>query len=498
MSIAKLKCLFAFTAWVLPAAFTSVLHADIEVNPAAPRQENVAPAIPQKFESDAYRVEKKVISAGQLGEPAKYAIRIEVVGEQGIEQVRVSETLPAGMDFVGAEPAPEKTPAGYNWVLGKMEKGAVKEIVLTVIPRIADMPLWTNTKVIAYPVLLAVPLQVGVPKLEIAKTGPTAPVERGDAANFVVTVKNTGTAPATDVVVTDTLSEGLSTGTENAVLNYNLGTLNPGDSKTIEIATTAVAAGDRESTAQLTSKQLAPRYAKAKIHVVESKVAISQEGPATRFIFADADYAVRVRNIGTGMLTNVAVTEALPENVRVVSASDNGTVSEKQVSWTIEKLAPGEEIVRKLTLSGTALGKVTNVASVTAGRLTESVSLVTEWEGAPGVSTEIADDLDPVKVGDIVTYTVKITNQSGHKHLTGDAIVQFTAGMEPVEAGKDAKAVIEGQRIVIKNIMLEPKVAVTLQVKAKATKAGAHNARLEFGAGFLPRTIVKEESTYVY
>lgn len=493
MTIHKLKRLFALVTLLPLAAMTSVLNADVELGgqPAA------KPAMaPQKFDSDLYRVEKKVISVGQIGEQAKYSIRINAVGAHDLGSVRVIEALPAGLDFVSATPAPNGDGLSWNWT--NMKAGTSQEIVVTVVPRTPDTWLVTNTQVCACPVLLAAPIMVGAPKLDITKVGPGSVLELGELANFTVTVSNKGTAPATDVVVTDTLPAGLAdTKSNNSVLSYAIGTLNPGESRTIEVPTKTKLSGTWENTAQVTSKQVGPRYAKAPVTVVESKLSISKSGDPLRFVWTNANYTIVARNIGNTTLTNVVITDKIPAGTKYVSSSDNGTVSGETVQWTVAKLVPGESVTRNITLTGTAVGKTTNVATVSAGRLVETASAVTEWEGPPGVLTEIVDDVDPIKVGDMVTYTIRITNQSPYRALTSDAVVELTSGMTTVEA-KDAKATLAGQRIIVKDISLQPKESYTFTVKAKATKAGIQGARLEFGTGFLPRPTVKEESTYVY
>ncbi|MDR2982168.1 MAG: DUF11 domain-containing protein, partial [Puniceicoccales bacterium] len=143
-------------------------------------------------------------------------------------------------------------------------------------------------------------------------------------------------------------------------------------------------------------------------------------------------------------------------------------------------------------------GTTSAPAVAQVGPLRDTASATTIWEGAPGVLTELVDDVDPVKVGEFTTYTITITNQSPHRDLTSDAVVELTSGMSAVEVDKKANATVEGQRVIVKNIHLKPTQKYSFTIKAKATAAGIQGARLEFGTGFLPRPSVKEETTYVY
>ncbi len=454
------------------------------------------PAPPANFSSDLYRVDKKLLSSGQVGEPAKYMLRIEALRD--LERVRMLEVLPQGLDFIEASPAPIKDSSGYIWTWDSMPAKTVQEVVVTVRPS-KEGWLVTNTKLTVVPVV-SLPLFAGAPKLEMTKVGP-AIIELGETALYRVTIRNAGNAPATNVILTDRLPAGLSSpNSPGRELSFPVGTISPNDTKVIEIPLTASAKGNWENEASLTATQLSsPLLVKSTpLNIVESKLNIAKAGDNRRFVFTEATYTIAVKNDGNTLLKDIIVTDQVPEGTKFVSASNNGQLKGSQVEWNLGNLNPGEIATIKVALLGLKPSTTKAVATARSGRFEASAETATLWEGAPGVLTEIVDDVDPIKVGEFTTYTVTITNQSPHRELTSDAVVELSSGLTASEVSKEAKAVLEGQRVLVKNIELKPRQSFTFTIKAKATEAGIQNARLEFGAGFLPRPSVKEETTYVY
>ena len=56
---------------------------------------------------------------------------------------------------------------------------------------------------------------------------------------------------------------------------------------------------------------------------------------------ANITYTIAVQNTGTGGLTGVVLTDAIPANTTFVSASAPGTLAAGTVTWNIGNLAAG-------------------------------------------------------------------------------------------------------------------------------------------------------------
>jgi uncharacterized repeat protein (TIGR01451 family) len=485
------KCLRAFLVAQLVCAAAILVQPVQGQIPSAPQTN------PPNFNSDLYRVDKQLVEPpGKVGEIARYRIHIDALGD--IDQVRILENLPDGLAFVDVQPAPSETSGSARmWVFDNMTRGTSQDINITVRPT-KDGWFVTDTKVAVIPVV-SLPIFAGEPRLELAKTGPSV-AELNDDIAFELVVTNVGTATASDVIVTDTLPAGLyGPDRSNNVITHKIGDLPAGESRVIKVPVKAAVKGEWDNRANAYSTQLVQADVSAHVSIVESKLTLGKTGPAQSFIFGETTYVITGRNDGDTVLTNIALVEALPAGVVFVRASEGGQQRSGQVDWIIPELTPGQQFTRTVTITTQApmVTDLTATATLSTGRRV-SASARTTWEGAPGVLTEIVDDVDPVRVGGRVVYTVKITNQSPMRPLTSDATLTFSPNIRIFEVTKGVKATIDGQRVSVKGIALKPRGVFTFRVTAEAVEAGMGGARFEFGAGFLPRPVVKEETTYIY
>lgn len=484
----KLKKLLAFLVLPLIAAI------GVSAAPSIPPAPETAP---NNFNSDVYRVEKTLVdSAGQVGENIRYRIRFEALRD--IDQARIMESLPGTLAMVDLQPAPTETSSSaYLWVFSNMTRGSVQEIFVTAKPTSEGWSV-TNTKIAVVP-MIALPVYAGQPKLELDKTGP-AVAELGDNVVYKLTVRNVGTAPAPNVILTDTLPGGLfGTDRSTNVVTHKLGTIAAGESRTVDVPVKAGVKGEWDNQANAYSSHYVQANATAHISIVESKVSITKTGPSTAFVFGNVCYVITIRNEGDTDLRNIRLTDELPEGAQFQKASDGGEYRSGQVVWTIDSLPRGSSVQRTVcyTAMKPSVASTTATASLTTGRQVQA-SVVTTWEGAPGVLTEVLDDVDPVKVGGRVVYTVRVTNQSPIRELTSTGVLEFAPMLRIAEVSKNVTANIDGQRLTIQNISLKPKGVLTFKVTAEAVTAGMGGVRFEFGADFLPRAVIKEETTYVY
>lgn len=480
------------------AAITSSLGAS-DAQPAPARQ--TRPPAPEsgqpRFNSDWFKVDKQIIETTEtVGETVRYRIRFEAFADIG--QVRLLEALPPGLAYIEATPAPSESNGGsFLWDWTNVTRGATRDIIVTVRPA-NDGWFVTNTKVSVVPTI-GMSLFAGSPRLELTKAGPSQ-AELGDDITFRLTVSNAGNAPARNVIVTDTLPSGLY-GPErsNNVITHRIDMLAPGETRVIDVPVKAAIRGEWDNRANAFSTQKIQANASAHVSIVESKIAITKTGPADAFLFSNATYDITLVNEGLTPVENLRLSDEIPAGTRCMSATDDGRISGNTVTWLIPRIAPNEVVRRQVVLSGQKQGVLTaNAIARFAGSRFVQAAATTTWEGAPGVLTEVVDDADPVQVGSNVTYTIKITNQSTLRELSGDATFDLAPNMRFVEISKNIRADFFGQRITVRNVNLKPRGTLTFKIVARAAEPGLGGIRFEFGAGVLPRSVVKEEATYAY
>jgi hypothetical protein len=198
------------------------------------------------------------------------------------------------------------------------------------------------------------------------------------------------------------------------------------------------------------------------------------------------------------VLNDVTVTDNLPAGTQLLSVSGQpATQNNSTVVWNIPSLQPGESKTDTLSLTSPEPGTTTNTVTAASGKVSDTASAKTDWEGPPGVLTYIADDIDPARVGTTVTYTCRIVNQGGYRDINTQIKVLFGDQVTPAECDAEG-ATINGKVVTLPDGILKPKAVMSFRIKAKAEQAGLNTTRLQFNSSFLPQPVNKDETTTIY
>jgi uncharacterized repeat protein (TIGR01451 family) len=219
--------------------------------------------------------------------------------------------------------------------------------------------------------------RIARPELRLRKTGPEQAL-LFHAVTFQLEVTNTGRARATDVVLTDTLPEGFeflnskpSTRGENP-LTWNLGALEPGQSRRVEYQVSVKPAGSFTNRAMVVAAGGLRQEVARPIRVGEARLALTKSGPARCLVNRAASYRITVTNSGTMPATHVEVVddlfhdEPLRAGLEFVRASDGGQLRGREVRWTLGTLAPGVSRTVELVIRARQKGAFTNVVTANA------------------------------------------------------------------------------------------------------------------------------------
>jgi len=447
-----------------------------------------------RFDSNLVTIEKFLIkSPGTVGGDVQYKVR--ATANANVTNVALTENLPDGTSFVAADPDVAKGAGNtLTWTYPTMAKGDSKDVLITVRPN-QEGTFIANTKVCVDPAV-CVAFQAGSPRLAIEKTGP-ATADLDSQVSFDVKVTNVGTATANDVVIVDSLPNGLK-GAQDQQPTYTIGNLAAGESKTIQVPVTAAQQGHWVNKACANSSNATTVCAEAPVDVLLAKIQVQKTGPDRLYINREAPYNITVTNVGTTVLAPVTVTDNLPPGTQLLSVSGQpATQNNSTVVWNIPSLQPGESKTDTLSLTSPEPGTTTNNVTAASGKISDTASAQTIWEAPPGVLTEIVDDIDPARVGSTVTFTCRITNQGQWRDINTQIKVLYGDEMTPLECDAEG-ATINGKIVTLPDGILKPKGVITFHIKAKADQAGLHTARLQFNSSFLPQPVNKDETTYIY
>jgi uncharacterized repeat protein (TIGR01451 family) len=316
-----------------------------------------------------------------------YTVSITNLGPSPASGVVVTDTLPAGLSFVGASGGGVNSGGSVHWALGAFVSGQTSNLILTVTApatgsitntaKANSATLDTNAvnntspQVISTVATLALSADVGV-----TKTGP-ANVFAGTNFSYTITVTNSGPSAASNVVASDVLPANVvfvsasGGGTTNAgTVNWNVGNLAVNTASNLTLTVTAPASGTVTNIATATSTTADPTPGNNTSPPVGTTITpladviVTGSGPATVLAGGTIIYSVTVTNSGPSTAGNVAVSNSLPPGVAFVSADNGGTNNSGVVTWpVIASLTNGGTFTFTVTVTAPASGILTNVVS---------------------------------------------------------------------------------------------------------------------------------------
>jgi uncharacterized repeat protein (TIGR01451 family) len=444
------------------------------------------------LKTNQIRVTKTVLQQASVGKDLKYRIQIKALDD--ISTVRVTENIPTGLKYLSSDPAGSFVNNTAKWTFTSMAKDQVQNIDVTAKPLTEGTHEICST--ISVDNSFCINIFSGQPKLDVVKQGP-ATVELGEEVTWIVTVTNSGSAEANNVIVTDKLPDAFKPTTD---LRHVIGTLAPGETKSVEYSAKAIKQGEFRNHA-VASYDGGPDIAgesSAPISVVQSGIRIRKTGPSEAYVFKPVIFEITIENTGDTALKNVRITDILPAGSSVI---DNGLgrVSGNAIGWMIPNLPAGASQLIKTEIAATRKGESTNtVKALTANGLEARDAVTTDWLAVPGVTISITDQKDPIRVSESTTYSIQVRNQGDFEPVSGTVTVSFNDSIKPTAVAGDAQGKIEGQTVTFPRTTLEPGKDINLSIIAEGGKIGPGRVVLKFSADFLSDPIISQEATNVY
>jgi uncharacterized repeat protein (TIGR01451 family) len=432
------------------------------------------------------------------GQELEYRIGVENCSSAPAHHVLVRNPLPANARFVRADPPPQSTQPELAWQLGTLPSGAKREIVLVLSP--SGTGEVNNCARVQFEHGECVTTKVLKPSVSLQKSGPTEAV-LNDSLAYKLTVTNTGSAAATDVLLTDTLPPGLEyDGGKRKSLTWEVGTLAPDQSQTVEYQVVAKAPGRLANKAVVTAAGGLREEVASSVTIGEPKLGLSKIGPKQRYLNTPATYQITVSNPGTAPLTGVAITDPVPAQTAFVSASQGGQFLDSHVQWLIGNLAPGESRTVEVVLRALSVGRICNRTTATADRgLVKQTEVCTDFVGMPALSLEVGDTVDPVEVGGTTSYNIAVRNPGTNPATKVQVVATVPEQMAVTHAAGAADHRQDGRKIVYDALTLPARGEARYRIDVKALKAGDVRFKVELTADQLTAgPVLQEESTTIF
>ena len=350
-------------------------------------------------------IEKTGPATVDAGGQLTWTLEVTNEGPDDATGVKVEDALPAGVQFVSADPGCFEAGGKVSCLLGDLALGesTTRQITVTVPTALADQTLVNTATVEGDQGELEkennhseAKTMVGPSAdLAITKTGPAKVTADGDVT-WTLTATNNGPSTATGVKVEDTLPGGVSLssthpsqGSCSGSLSCSLGTLAKGASAQIEVVAhvpaslsgqkltnTAKVSGDQpdpnqdnnsaSATTEVDPKPSAPAAAPSGFNLTLEK---KLEGPSQPELGEVLTYSLTVTNQGPATANQVKITDQLPAALEYVSASIPGgkcAAKGAVVTCRLDSLVAGAKKTETLKARAVGTGVVKNTASVSA------------------------------------------------------------------------------------------------------------------------------------
>ena len=313
-----------------------------------------------------------------LGQPVDIRFDISNEGSAPAEQVLLRDVLPEGFQHADGN--------DLEYEVGTLSPGATETVTLRVATIKAGA--FTNKAVITAAGGLSAEdvstIEVADRKVLVTRQGPKRRYV-GRPATYANLVRNASNETVRGVKVLEEVPQGMDFvqashgGQYNAdtrTVAWQIGPLQPGQEQTVQVILTAVEEGVQDSTVTVEELEGGTIELTSSTSVSQlPSLAPSMQGPPGPIIVGERTaFRVTLRNRGSADATGVAVSLALPPQLKFVEArGGRPTVDARGVAAVrLETpLPPGGEQVVELVVEGAAPGTARIRAEVNAGHMNE-------------------------------------------------------------------------------------------------------------------------------
>lgn len=482
--------------------------ADSGVQPAAAQVPNYDPQIAP---SAAPTLTVTVIAPSYIahGKDIDYRIRVENVTGLAAAGVQVTHALPKGAKLMKADPKQSSGDAELVWALGTMTGGSRREIQLTVSPP-PDLSEWNHSATVRFEHTRQAKTKIARPELAVAIRGPKE-LQQFDLVTLRLEVTNPGLMEVKDVQANCTLPDGVihdydaplpgrpqDAKNDPKQRSWSIPRLGPREVRYFDFRVIGQKPGAVAFLANVASAGGQKAEGKFDSIVQAPKLELTVAGPGKRAAHQSAVYRVSVRNSGTHLMRNVAVTDTLPPNCDVVSSSDNGQIFDREVQWIIPMLHPGETKILELTMRSAQSGRMAHAFAAKYRGHKVTAEAVTDIDATAALRLDIQGSALAVELNGTVRYTVAVENTGSAPGTNARVTLSLPDALTLVSCDPNT-ARQEGQRVVFDPTTIPMNGRQSFIITAKAVRpASPATVQVELTADQLEAgPLRRQESTQI-
>lgn len=434
----------------------------------------------------------------QVGIPATFELKVFNASDKEVRNVVVRDQTPKGTKFLEGSPQPAALADGtLTWNVGALKPQEELTITMRVLPM--EEGEIGSVATVLFATEASARTVCTKPKLAIRVSGPPN-VLIGQPAECELVVTNEGTGAATAVAIEADLPAQFRH-PAGAQLEYEIGALQPGETKTLPLTLVAAEAGSTKCAVRIRAEGVPGAEDYLTTEVVAPQLAVAAKGPTRRYLQRQAVYDVFVQNAGTAPAQEVDLAAYLPRGMQFVGANNQGQYDPERhaVFWSLVELPKQERGSVQVAVMPVEEGEQKlRVEANAALELQAESELGIVVEAQVELDFQIENPNDPIEVGADAVYEIRVANL-GAKAATGVVVAAtFPPGLQPLpdQAGSYR---VEGQRIVFTNVSrLEPGDEILVKAAARGAAEGDHRVRVEVASAEVSTPILKEARTRVY
>ena len=452
------------------------------------------------FTQESPRIETRWTKQSDInvGQPCDLMLTVKNSGDANASDVVVDVFFPRTVRLTAASPKPATAQSSVVWEFPALDAGEEREIHITMIP--SQRGELTANANVRFSTAATTLMAVEEPMLKVAMKGPSQ-VMMGEPASHVVTVSNPGTGVAHNVTVEVTIPEGLQH-PKGKRLKMDLGSVNPGEQRSVRLSMTAVAGGSQNVSVIATSGTELRQTASAKVAVLAPSLNLTVDGPALRYVGRDARYSLKLANDGQAVTNNVRAMYVVPKGFEYLYSSRGGKYDEatRTVTWFVGSVSPKEAIDLSLKLKPVTLGDFSHVARAISehGAVAEA-NAATRIEGTASLVLEVLDLDDPVEIGRETAYEVRVRNEGSKQAQNVGLSFELPNGVKLINVKGPTKHIAESGLVVFKALpALEPGKTAIFQIHIQGADEGNHRVRARLTSDSIQEPLTVEELTRFY
>ena len=439
----------------------------------------------------------------QVGKPARFEVTIRNVGAATACETVLHDQVPFGTSLITtmppASPAGPGEPSGaLEWAIGELKPGQEARVAMEVMPEQEGEV--GSVASVSFRADATVRSRVTKPALAIIAE-PPAPTLIGQPMTVDLTLTNPGTGTATGVVVEGLLPEAVSHPAGREV-EFDVGQLEPGASKSISLVLTTVTPGVHQISLGARADGDIDVTQELRAEITAPMLELAADIPSRRYLQRPATCTIQMSNTGTAPALAVELAAQLPAGVKFVRANNAGYYDERthRVLWSLEELPAGEIGTVEFVVMPTTLGpQPLVVATRNPTGLADQLSHTIEVEGLAALSIEVTDSEDPIELGGVTEYVVRVVNEGTKAATNVELVAKLLGNLEPVNAQGPVPHGVENLQVVFDPLAsLAAADEAVFRVQVRGRQPG--NQRMQFlvKSDDLQAPLTAEEMTHVY